>query len=529
MVGSETYKVGIYLRLSREDELKGESGSISNQRDIIHKYIRDNNLLYIDEYVDDGVSGTQFDRDGWNKLIEDIEAKRINMVITKDLSRFGRNEGQQLRYLDYFYEKGIRYVALLDNVDTADEYNTSNEMIPIQCFFNEKHVRDTSKKMKASVYNKRSQGNFLGKTAPYGYKKDPNNKYKLIIDEKAAEVVRRIFNLFVSGKGICEITRILTDEKIPIPSVYKGLNVGQKSTAYGMWGNRTISDILTLPTYAGDLTQGRSKKPSYKSKKRIRQKKEDWIICEGKCPAIIDKETFNLAQDIYNRNKNQRKNTQDILLKGFVYCKECGHTIGFRVQKVQTKKKGEVTRCYGNCNYWAKHKRYNVCTPHNIKYYELEELVLSEIKKMCKKYLKTNDLKNILANSDKTQKILNELQIRLKKLDAEVEFSSQKKEELYNDKLEGIIDLEMYKRMSNRITEETITKQNEIKEIKTKIYNIKNNITDNNKKYESVIREYLSMKKPSVQLLSSIIDRIIIDEDKNIDIYYKFKPFENGY
>lgn len=529
MIGSETYKVGIYLRLSREDEQKGESGSISNQRDIIHKYIRENNLLYIDEYVDDGVSGTTFEREGFNKLIEDIEAKRINMVITKDLSRFGRNEGQQLRYLDYFCEKNIRYVAILDNVDTFDEYNTSNEMIPIQCFFNEKHVRDTSKKMKASVYNKRSQGNFLGKTAPFGYKKDPNNKYKLIIDEEASQVVKRIFDLFVSGKGICEISRILTDEKVPIPTEHKGLKSGHMSTAYGVWNNRTISDMLTLPTYVGDLTQGRSKKPSYKSKKRVRVKREDWIICENKCPAIIDRETFNLAQDIYNRNKNQGKNTQDILLKGFVYCKECGHTIGFRLQKVNTKKKGEVTRCYGNCNYWAKHKRYDVCTPHNTKYYELEELVLNEVKKMCKKYLKANDLKNALANSDKTKKILNELEIRLKKLEAEVEFSSKKKEDLYNDKLEGIIDLDMYKRMTNRITEETITKQNEIKEIKTKIYNIKNNITDNNKKYDSVIKEYLSMKKPSVQLLSSIIDKIVIDENKNVDIYYKFKPFENGY
>lgn len=529
MVSSEMYKVGIYLRLSHEDELKSESGSISNQRDIIHKYIKENHLLYVSEYVDDGVSGTQFDRAGWNKLIEDIESGCINMVITKDLSRFGRNEGQQLRYLDYFYEKGIRYVALLDNVDTFDEYNTSNEMIPIQCFFNEKHVRDTSKKMKASVYNKRSQGNFLGKTAPYGYKKDPNNKYKLIVDEVASKVVKRIFDLFVRGKGICEISRILTGEKVPIPTEYKGLKSGHMSTAYGIWNNRTISDILTLPTYVGDLTQGRSKKPSYKSKKRVRVKPEDWIICENKCPAIIDRDTFNLVQDIYNRNKNQGKHTQDILLKGFVYCKECGHTIGFRLQKVNTKKKGEVTRCYGNCNYWAKHKKYDLCTPHNTKYYELEDLVLKEIKKMCKKYLKTSDLKNVLANSDKTKKILNELEINFKKLVAEVEFSSKKKEDLYNDKLDGIIDLEMYKRMTNRITEETLTKKNEIAEIKTKIYNIKNNITNNNKKYESVIKEYLSMKKPSVQLLSSIIDKIVIDENKNVEIYYKFKPFENGY
>lgn len=529
MIGSETFKVGIYLRLSREDERSGESGSISNQRDIIHKYIREKNLLYIDEYIDDGVSGTGFDRAGWNRLIEDLENKKINMVITKDLSRFGRNEGQQLRYLDYFYENNIRYVAILDNVDTFDESNTSNEMIPIQCFFNEKHVRDTSKKMKASVYSKRTQGNFLGKTAPYGYIKDPNNKYKLLIDEEASQVVKRIFNMFVSGKGICQIARILTDEKVSIPSEYKGLKCGQMSTAYGEWNNRTISDMITLPTYAGDLTQGRTKKPSYKSKKRVRNKREDWIICENKCPAIIDRETFDLAQDIYNRNKNQGKNTQDILLKGFVYCKECNHTIGFRMQNAVTKSKGNVTRCYGNCNYWSKHKKSNVCTPHSTKYYELESLVLSEIKKMCKKYLKANDLKSVLANSDKTKKLLLELEVKLKKLENEVEYSSKKKEDLYNDKLEGIIDLDMYKRMCNRITEETLVKKNEIKEISTKIYNIKNNIVSNDRKYDEVIKEYLSMKKPSVQLLSSIIDKIVIDEENNIDIYYKFKPLENGY
>lgn len=529
-MGNEVFRVGIYLRLSREDELKGESGSISNQRDIIHKYIRDNNLLYIDEYVDDGVSGTQFyNREGWNRLINDIENKRINMIITKDLSRFGRNEGQQLRYLDYFDEMGIRYVAILDNVDTFDEYNTSNEMIPLNCYFNEKHVRDTSKKMKASVHSKRSQGNFLGKTAPYGYIKDPNNKYKLLVDEKASEVVRRIFNLFVSGKGISEISRILTDEHVPIPSVYKNLNVGQKSAAYGIWDLRTISDMLQLPTYVGDLTQGRTKKPSYKSKRRIRPKKEDWIICEGKCPAIIDRETFNLAQDIYNRNKNQGKNTQDILLKGFVYCKECGHTIGFRLYTATTQKKGEVTRCYGNCNFWSKHKKYDVCTPHNVKYYELEELVLNDIKQKCKKYLKTNDLKSVLQNNDKTKKLLTELEMKLKKLENEVEFSSKKKEDLYNDKLEGNIDLEMYKRMSNRITEETLLKQQEIQEINTKIYNIKNNITGIEKKYDKIIKEYLEMEKPSIQLLSSLLDKIEIDEDKNITIYYKFKSLENGY
>lgn len=526
MVGSETYKVGIYLRLSREDDKQGESGSIGNQRDIIHKYIKDNNLIYIDEYVDDGVSGTTFERDGFNLMIEDIENKRINMVVTKDLSRFGRNEGQQLRYLDYFFEKGVRYVSILDNVDTSDEYNTSNEMMPLQFFFNEKHVRDTSKKMKASVYNKRINGNFLGSSAPYGYNKDPNNKYKLIIDEEASIVVKRIFDMFVSGKGICEICRTLTDEQIPIPSEYKKLNRGLKSTAYGVWTTRTVSDMLRLPTYAGDLTQGRLKKPSYKSKKIIRPNPKDWIVCKDKCPAIIDRETFELAQSIYDRNKNPGKNTQNILLKGFVYCKECGHTIGFRLQIAHTKKNGEVTRCYGNCNYWGKHKKLNVCTPHNIKYYELETIVLSEIKKMCKKYLKADSLKEVLKNNDKTIKLQKDLDVELNRLKVEVKSSTNKIDALYNDKLEGIIDTDMYKRIYNQITEGTIIKQNEIRELEKKIYNIKNKIVDNSLKYDKIITEYLSMKRPSVQLLSSIIEKIVIDEDKNIDIYYKFKPFE---
>lgn len=527
MVENKEYKVGIYLRLSREDELKGESGSISNQRDIIWEYIRKNNLIYVDEYVDDGISGATFDREGWDRLIEDINSKKIDMVITKDLSRFGRNEGQQLRYLDFFYENNIRYVAILDNVDTADEYNTSNEMIPIQCFFNEKHIRDTSKKMKASVNNKRKQGCFLGTYTPYGYNKDPNNKYKLIIDETSAEVVRKIFHLFVEGHTIGDISKILTDEKIPIPSEYKNINRGVKSTAYGIWDGTTISRMLRLPTYVGDLTQGRIKKPSYKSKKRVKTKKEDWIICKDKCPAIIDRDTFDLVQNLFEKNKNHPLKENDLLLKGFIYCKECNHSIGFRTYKEETKSKGLVTRCYGTCNYWNKFMKYGLCTPHRIKYFELEDLILKEIKKECKKYLKSADLTNILKSKDKTDKLLKEYQISINKLEKEIELSTNKIDSLYNDKLEGIIDLEMYQRLYNNITEETNTKKQEISTLKTKIFNIKNNITNNNEKYKEVIKDFLTMKKPNRQLLSCIVDKITIDEDKNIDIYYKFKSLND--
>ncbi len=522
MINNETYKVGVYLRLSCEDAKQKESSSITNQRDIINQYLTNHNLLCISEYVDDGVSGTTFDREGFNQMIKDIESHKINMVITKDLSRFGRNEGQQLRYLDYFYEKNIRYVAILDNVDTADESNMSNEMIPIQCFFNEKHVRDTSKKMRASVYNKRQQGLFLGKTAPYGYIKNPHNKYQLLIDSESSQVVQRIYSLFINGKSISEISRILSFEKIPIPSEYKKLKVGRKSTAYGIWDNRTISDILTLPTYAGNLTQGRAKKISYKSKKVIRTKKEDWIICEGKCPAIISNETFDMAQNIYQHNKNKHKHSQDLLLKGLVYCKECGHTIGFRLQKIKTKSKGEILKGYGNCNYWNKHKLYNVCTPHSIKYDELEQIVINDIQTICRKHLDFNVLKSVFEKNNPTQKVLNDLESKAITLSMNLKNSSQKLEDLYNDKLENIIDIDMYQKMAQRISSETLSQKQALKDINNQIYNIKEKLKQNIID-DTLINDYLHLEKPSVQLVTSLIKRIDIDEEKNISIFYKFR------
>lgn len=514
------YNVGIYLRLSKEDEKLGESTSISNQRDIIKKYISENNLTLVNEYIDDGVSGTTFDRIGFKKMINDIENKKINMIITKDLSRFGRNEAMQLRYLDYFYENEIRYVSILDNVDTFDEYNVSNEMIPIQCFFNEKHVRDTSKKMKASVYNKRSQGNFLGYTPPYGYKKDPNDKYKLVIDEESAMVVKRIYDMFIKGIGICKIAKTLTEENIPIPSEYKKLNRGIKSTAYGIWGNRTISDILTLPTYMGDLTQGRLKKNSYKSKKITRQKKEEWIICKNKCPAIIEKNVFELAQNIYQKNKNKTKNNQNILLKGIVYCKECKHTIGFRINKYKTKE-GKKEKCYGNCNYWVKHKKYNLCTPHNIKYHELEKEILRQLEFILKNVDKEK-IKNKLKNNDKSKQTLNKLENQNNKLQSEINLYEKRMINLYNDKLEDVIDVYMYKKMCDKLNKDRKRIEDEIDENQKKINRLNKIINKKDDKYETMINKYLSISNISEQLLSCLIERIEIDENQNIDIYYKF-------
>jgi DNA invertase Pin-like site-specific DNA recombinase/predicted Zn-dependent protease len=529
MVDSETYKVGIYLRLSREDERLGESGSITTQRELLLNYIKDNNLIFIDEYIDDGISGTTFDRDGFKRMIKDVEDKKINMIITKDTSRLGRDHIEFGYYVEkYFPEKNIRYVAVTDGIDTSIN-STNNDMLLFKSAFNDMYVKDISNKIRASLYTKKRNGKFVGQTAPYGYKKDPNDKHKLVIDEEAAFIVRKIFNLFVKGTSLTEICNTLTKEGVPIPSVYKNMNRGLKSSIYGVWGQRTVSDMLQNPTYIGDLTQGRCKKVSYKSKKMIHTKKKDWIIAENSCPAIIDKETFELVQHIYMSNRN-RKTIKDngcgnLLLRGFIYCKECHHTIGFRKQIQYTKAYGTKVRIYGNCNYWSKHKKDNACTPHSVKYEDIESNVLEAIKDACHKYLDTSVFEDILKKNSKSLKLQKDLESQVSKLKNEITLSIKKIDDIYNDKLNGIIDLEMYKRIYNNITGELISKEKELSSIEEKLYKLINNTNDNHELYKKIVKEFLSLKSPSRALLSNLIKNIEIDENKNIEINYKIKLF----
>jgi len=526
MIETEKYKVGIYLRLSREDERLGESSSISNQRDLLLNYIRDNNLLFVDEYVDDGVSGITFDRAGFNRMIKDCESKKINMIITKDTSRLGRDHIEFGFYVErYFPEHNIRYVAVNDGIDTAVN-SSANDMLVFKSAFNDMYVKDISNKLRSSLYTKKRNGQFVGAYAPFGYKKDKDDKHKLIIDEEVAPIVRRIFNMFANGNSLEIICDTLTKEKIKTPSQYKNMNLGQNNIHYGVWATRTVSDILKCPTYIGNLTQGKQKKVNYKSKKRVHNKKSGWIISKNAVPPIIDEHTFNVVQEMFKSNKNRGKRgngiTDNLLLRGLIFCKECKHTLGFRANKQNTLKNGEVIRIYGNCNYWAKRKKQNVCTPHSVKYNIIENLVLENLREMCHKYLDKNNLENILKKSNKIKEKKGNIKLEIIKLDNLIENINKKIDACYNDKLEGNITLDMYKRTYNNLTLE-IKKCNNNKEEYIKVLDSleNNNIFDDN--YSKKVKEFLQMKNPSRVLITSLIDKIEIDEENNIDIYYKFK------
>jgi len=524
MIDTETWKVGIYCRLSREDELEDESKSITNQREMCMNWCVKNGLRIIDEYIDDGISGSTDNRPSFKRMLKDLDDKKINMVVVKDTSRLARNFNDSTRYaFVYFPERNIRLYSVIQNYDSMDP-KANSDGIYFKSFFDEWFIRDTSTKIRKGLRDKKEVGKFLGGIAPYGYYKDPLDKHKLLIDEYSSEIVKRIFSMFASGMGLKKICYTLTDEGVPIPSVYKNLNRGQKSTCYGKWVPRTIADMLVNETYIGNLTQGRGKKVSYLGKKKVRVPKKDWIVVPNSCPRIIDDDTWEIVQNIYKRNKNRQTTSHEHLLRGLLVCKDCGHTIGISQSK-WTNKDGSVQKkyyCY--CNYYRKMSKYNACTPHKISYDEVEEKVLKSVKKMCKKYLRVNDLENILKNNDKTTKLILELQAKKKKLENEVNLVNTRINDIYMDKINKVVSEEIFFNAYNTLLENNEKNKTELKEIDKKIYQLKNKNTNVEDKYKKSIEEFLKLKKPSIQLISTLIDKIVIDDEKNIEIVYKIKP-----
>lgn len=451
------FRVGIYLRLSREDKLEGESGSISSQRKIIMDYIREHELLFIDEYVDDGVSGTTFVRDGFLRMIDDIRKKRINMVITKDTSRLGRDHIEFGYYVEKFFpEHQVRYVAIGDNIDTFSSYN---DMILFKSAYNDMYVRDISNKIRQSLVAKKKSGEFVGAYAPYGYVKDVCNPHNLVIDEVAASVVREIFSLFFSGKSVSFICNYLTERGVMIPSVYKRMNRGIRSSIYGVWRERTVTDILKNPTYMGNLTQGKCRRVSYKSKKRVRVREEDWIIKEGGCPAIVDGDLFMAVQEQFRIRRYQSKvySSDEILLKGMVFCSECGHVIGFR--------KSSNGTIYGNCNYYLKYRKVGACVNHSVRYDVLEKVVRLEMERII-------GMISPLMIVDKIRREKRELLKRFsedEKIDIylkEIEDLKQKINFLYDDRLDKIIDKDTYLKKREELEEKIFIRKRKMEEIK---------------------------------------------------------------
>ena len=515
------YKVGIYIRLSKEDEEKekySESESIQNQRVLLMQYIKENKLNFVSEYVDDGVSGTSFDRPGFNKMIEDIENGKINMVITKDLSRLGRDYVQTGLYTEtYFPEHNVRYIAILDNIDTGLD-SANNDIAPFKSILNEMYAKDTSKKINSVLQSKRQQGEYLG-TAPYGYKKDPDNKYHLIIDEEAAEVVRTIFRKFLEVMGTMQIADYLSEQKIPIPSDYNKRNRGNKSITYGLWAQSTVRFILSNEIYTGTVVQGKRKKVSFKSKKFVDVPEENWIRKENMHEAIISKDEFKRVLRLLEETKGSRVVQNDYLFKGLLKCFDCKGYIGIR----SPDKNGNI---YGRCQRYGRYGKFDICSPHNFNYQVFEENMLQVLKEVCRQYSDKKRLEEIAKNSKSKQDKEMDLKNKLKTYNTEIEKQNRKLELLYEDRLSEIITVESYIENANKIKSEIIDLQNRIKEINNEL-NGEESKNNKNERLDKLVDEFLNMESPTKEIIREFIERIEIHSDKQVDIYFNFKPLQD--
>ena len=518
------FKVAMYIRLSREDGDKEESSSVTNQRNIITRFINENdNFIIVDEYVDDGYTGTNFNRPAFQRMIKDIEKGKINTVITKDLSRLGRDYIDTGRYVQrYFPENRVRYIALLDGIDTLEDAGM-NDIAPFKSVINDMYVKDISKKITSALKERKTAGNFLAVTAPYGYKKNPENKYQLVINEEEAKVVRYIFRLYLQGNGLTKIAKILTEEEIPVPGISRNIGTTRKTKLYNCWKQTTISRILKNPVYIGNLEQFKRKKVNYKSKKRVTVPKEDRVICYNTHEPIIKKEDFDEVQKIITDNKAFSKSTKhDYLFKGFLYCADCGAKLYLTYSDYAYKKYGEyryTTVCYTYSKY------YNQCSRHSNSIPILEKILIENIKKVCNAYLNRDLEKELIEMVEKENKrnvLEQEYNKKIDNIETKIEDLNLCIRNLYMDKVKNAITEKDYIELSKNFTQERDKLINEKEELLKLYTNLKND-NNNKEEIEKVAKEFVSLKKPTKELLSRLIDKVTISEDNIITIYFKFK------
>ncbi len=520
---TKSFRVGLYMRLSREDGDKEESSSVTNQREMLKRYVSEQeNFFIVKEYVDDGYTGTNFDRPGFKQMIEDIEAGIIDTVITKDLSRLGRERLGVGHYTEiYFPEHNVRYIALLDNIDTYID-SGMNDMAPFKGVINDMYVRDISKKIRSSLIERKKAGNFLGVTAPYGYKKDPNNKFHLVINEKEAEVVKRVFRLYLEGNGLTRIAQILTKDGIPVPGESRNIGKTRRTALYSSWKQTTIRRILDNRVYLGELVQFKRRKINYKSKRRITVPEEERYICKGTHEAIIDEESFNAVQNILKKNKSFKGTKHDYLFKGLLFCSECGARLNITYSNYALKRYGEyryTTICYSYSRLYS-----DICTRHSNSIPELEEVLIKHIKEVCSRYINEN-LQDELISMAKKQKQFELKQItnekKLETLEQKISDIGLYIKNLYMDKIKGVVSENDYVSL---VADFTKDRDNLIKEKEEliKIINNQKPQIDETAKIEKLAKEFISLEKPTKQLLNELIEKITISENKEINIYFKF-------
>lgn len=521
----QNFKAGLYVRLSREDEDKQNtndfSESIKNQKEFLAEYAVKNGYSIVDIYADDGISGTTFDREDFNRMLADIEFGKINMVITKDLSRLGRDYIKTGEYLEkYFPSKNVRYIAVNDGYDSFKEENSNNEMAPFKAVFNDMYAKDISKKVRTALKTKQIKGEYLGTVAPYGYKKDSKTKGKLVIDEVSSKYVKKTFELYLSGKSILEISNILTKLKIPTPSEYLKISNTQKYIK-GAWNDKTVRFILKNEVYIGNTIQNKRRKINYKINKQIEIPKEQWLKVENTHQPIISRQDFEMVQEILNVHSYKSvgaglvsaRNKRSHLLSGLLFCGNCKAPMTF----IPMYNKQQFYICCSTAKRYK--KELGLCKMKLYKEKEIEQIIIEQLKQITQQHIDSKKIINSVGAGfhlcPDYKKAINNFKIKIQEIQ-KVSLN------LYKDKVKNLITekqfLELLKEI-NEEKEEYIFKMNEVKQ---KIENEKAQ-EKNNSILEQVIRQVLSLENIDNSTLSLLIEKIVLNLDGTIEINFKFR------
>lgn len=520
-------KAALYLRLSKEDVDKinkgDDSESIVNQRLLLTDYAINHDMQIVDVYSDDDYSGLYDNRPEFDRLIQDSKIGKFNIIISKSQSRFTRNMEHMEKYLHHdFPLLGIRFIGVVDGVDTQNKANKKSRQI--NGLVNEWYCEDLSNNIKAVFHQKMKAGQFLGSFAPYGYLKDPNDKYKFVIDEYAANIVRKIFALFLEGYSVKAICNILEDQNILIPSLYKkkqgfhyrNVKSEQLGVKYNLWSETTVKKILTNEVYIGKLIQGTCKKISYKDKKVVSVPKDEWYIIDNHHEAIIDAETFYKVQDLRSKRRICRENQcgekKVHIFAGKLRCATCGHTM-IKSGGVREDKNDSYLRCQ-----LANKSRKKECTNHNIRFSAIESNVLRRIQEIVNDVLTNDNYMSELEKMIQKNNFINREQEKknnIKEINLKKDEISRSMKILYSDRLNNVISYDMFCQLKDDFDKELNKLNSQIEKIEEELhlYELQKKAKED---IYQVVKRHTDYTKLTHSIVNDFIDYIEIEErDKN--------------
>jgi len=506
--------IGMYLRLSADEKVDGESNSVANQKKLIEYFLLNKTDIKIYKvYIDDGYTGTDFNRPGYKEMINDIQKKKINGVIIKDLSRLGRNYIEVGNFIDEIVPiYKLRFISVNDNVDSFINPNIMTSLeIPFKNLMNESYSKDSSKKMRTALKASKSSGNYIGKIAPFGYLKDEDNCHRLIIDDEAAVVVKKIFDLALKGNSKQEIIQYLKNNNITTPSIYmKNKYDITVSKISSRWNTKMIDSILKNKTYTGSLVQNKRTRISHKTHNMVRVAEDDWIIYDNSHKAIIDIDVYEQVQSIlYNRNVKVNKEGKFHKYTGFVKCSECGANL-YRLTRIKCNKE----QPYYYCSTYIKSKK---CNKHYILESELDEIVKNSLNNFIDLVCNVQDRVDEVLSYSKIDYNEELKKLKLMEIEKKIKRVEVMLEELVKDYKCDIISEDDYDSFKQKYLMEKNSLNLEKEELnKAKINSYNLNWINNFKKLEHI-------ETIDRNIVDSLIENIFVNDDKTVEIQFKFK------